>query len=121
MSRLGWQREWTRCAVPSETAVRPHDSREAPWRSVPGGICHERAPLVLGIPRSGVPVAFEVARALRAPLDVFLLGKLGVPDHEELVFGAIASGAVRVLDRRCRSRGRWRNPGSATGRATERQ
>ncbi len=55
--------------------------------------------IVLGIPRGGVPVAFEVARALRAPLDVFLLRKLGLPGHEELAFGAIASGGVRVLDR----------------------
>jgi putative phosphoribosyl transferase len=55
--------------------------------------------VVLGIPRGGVPVAFEVAEALRAPLDVFLLRKLGVPGHEELAFGAIASGGVRVLDR----------------------
>lgn len=55
--------------------------------------------IVLGIPRGGVPVAFEVATALRAPMDVFLLRKLGVPGHEELAFGAVASGGVRVLDR----------------------
>lgn len=55
--------------------------------------------VVLGIPRGGVPVAFEVAEALHAPLDVFLLRKLGVPGHEELAFGAIATGGVRVLDR----------------------
>jgi putative phosphoribosyl transferase len=55
--------------------------------------------LVLGIPRGGVPVAFAVAKALHAPLDVLLLRKLGVPGHEELAFGAIASGGVRVLDR----------------------
>jgi len=55
--------------------------------------------VVLGIPRGGVPVAFEVARALRAPLDVFLLRKLGVPHQEELALGAIASGGVRVVDR----------------------
>jgi len=54
--------------------------------------------VVLGIPRGGIPVAFEVARALRAPLDVFLLRKLGVPGQEELAFGAIASGGVLVLD-----------------------
>lgn len=53
---------------------------------------------VLGLPRGGVPVAFEVARALRAPLDVFLVRKLGVPGHEELALGAIASGGVRVLN-----------------------
>lgn len=55
--------------------------------------------IVLGIPRGGVPVAFEVARALGVPLDVFVLRKLGVPEHEELAFGAIASEGVRVLDR----------------------
>ena len=55
--------------------------------------------IVLGIPRGGIPVAFEVAEALHAPLDVFLLRKLGVPGHEEFAFGAIASGGVRVLDR----------------------
>lgn len=56
--------------------------------------------VVLGIPRGGVPVAAEVAARLSAPLDVFLLRKLGVPGYEELAFGAIASGGVRVLDRR---------------------
>jgi putative phosphoribosyl transferase len=55
--------------------------------------------IVLGAPRGGVPVAFEVATALRAPLDVFVLRKLGVPGREELAFGAIASGGVRILDR----------------------
>ncbi len=54
--------------------------------------------VVLGLPRGGVPVAFEVARALGAPLDVFLVRKLGVPGHEELAMGAIASGGVRVLN-----------------------
>jgi len=55
--------------------------------------------LVLALPRGGVPVAFEVARELGAPLDVFLVRKLGVPGHEELAMGAIASGGVRVLNR----------------------
>jgi predicted phosphoribosyltransferase len=55
--------------------------------------------LVLAIPRGGVPVAYTVAQALHAPLDVLLLRKLGVPGQEELAFGAIASGGVRVLDR----------------------
>jgi predicted phosphoribosyltransferase len=48
--------------------------------------------IVLGLPRGGVPVAYEVARALNAPLDVFLVRKLGVPGHEELAMGAIATG-----------------------------
>ena len=54
--------------------------------------------LVLALPRGGVPVAFEVARALRASLDVFLVRKLGVPGQEELAMGAIATGGVRVLN-----------------------
>jgi len=53
---------------------------------------------VLGIPRGGIPVAFEIAEALGAQLDVFVARKLGVPGQEELAFGAIASGGVRVLD-----------------------
>jgi putative phosphoribosyl transferase len=53
---------------------------------------------VLALPRGGVPVAFEVAKALGLPLDVFLVRKLGVPGHEELAMGAIASGGARVLD-----------------------
>lgn len=54
--------------------------------------------LVLALPRGGVPVAYEVARAIRAPLDVFTVRKLGVPGHEELAMGAIASGGVTVLN-----------------------
>lgn len=55
--------------------------------------------IVLGVPRGGVPIAFEVARVLNLPLDVFVLRKLGVPGHEEFAFGAIGSGGVRVLDK----------------------
>lgn len=54
--------------------------------------------VVLALPRGGVPVAFEVAQVLNAPLDVFLVRKLGVPGHEELALGAIAAGGVRVLN-----------------------
>src|SRR5215470_10790561 len=54
--------------------------------------------LVLALPRGGVPVAYEVARALRAPLDVFVVRKLGVPGREELAMGALATGGVRVLN-----------------------
>ena len=54
--------------------------------------------LVLGLPRGGVPVAFEVAQGLNVPLDVFVVRKLGVPQQEELAMGAIASGGVRVLN-----------------------
>jgi putative phosphoribosyl transferase len=54
--------------------------------------------IVLGLPRGGVPVAFEVAKALKAPLDIFLVRKLGAPGQEELAMGAIAPGGVRVLN-----------------------
>lgn len=54
--------------------------------------------VVLGLPRGGVPVAYEVAQALRVPMDVFLVRKLGVPGHSELAMGAIASGGLRVLN-----------------------
>ena len=54
--------------------------------------------VVLALPRGGVPVGFEIAQALGAPLDVFLVRKLGVPGHEELAMGAIASGDARFLD-----------------------
>lgn len=54
--------------------------------------------IVLGLPRGGVPVAAEVARALGAPLDIFIVRKLGVPGHRELAMGAIASGGIRVLN-----------------------
>jgi putative phosphoribosyl transferase len=59
---------------------------------------HRADVLVLALPRGGVPVAFPVAEALHAPLDVFLVRKLGVPGHEELAMGAIATGGVRVLN-----------------------
>jgi putative phosphoribosyl transferase len=54
--------------------------------------------VVLALPRGGVPVGYEVAKALNAPLDVFVVRKLGVPGHKELAMGAIASGGVRVLN-----------------------
>jgi putative phosphoribosyl transferase len=59
---------------------------------------NRRNVLVLGLPRGGVPVAYEAARALHAPLDVFMVRKLGLPGHEELAMGAIASGGVRVIN-----------------------
>src|SRR5882672_8646553 len=55
--------------------------------------------IVLALPRGGVPVAYEVAQALHAPLDVFVVRKLGVPGQEELAMGAVATGGVRVLNR----------------------
>jgi putative phosphoribosyl transferase len=54
--------------------------------------------VVLGLPRGGVPVAYQVARTLHVPLDVFVVRKLGVPEHRELAMGAIATGGVRVLN-----------------------
>lgn len=54
--------------------------------------------VVLALPRGGVPVGFEIARALHAPLDIFLVRKLGAPHYEELAMGAIASGGTRVLN-----------------------
>src|SRR5439155_23525228 len=54
--------------------------------------------IVLALPRGGVPVAYEVSKALHVPLDVFIVRKLGVPGHEELAMGAIASGGVRVMN-----------------------
>src|SRR3954469_25825627 len=54
--------------------------------------------VVLALPRGGVPVAYEIAQALGAPLDVFVVRKLGAPGQEELGMGAIAAGGVRVLD-----------------------
>src|SRR5216684_5261841 len=59
---------------------------------------HRQDVLVLALPRGGVPVGYEVARTLHAPLDVFLVRKLGVPGQEELAMGAIATGGVRVLN-----------------------
>jgi predicted phosphoribosyltransferase len=61
---------------------------------------HRPDVIVLGLPRGGMPVAAEVARALGVPFDVFLVRKLGVPGHEELAFGAIAQGGVQVLNDR---------------------
>jgi putative phosphoribosyl transferase len=55
--------------------------------------------IVLALPRGGVPVAFEIARTLGAPLDVFMVRKLGLPGHEELAMGAIATGGVMILNR----------------------
>ena len=60
---------------------------------------HRPDVLVLALPRGGVPVAFEVAKLLDAPMDVFLVRKLGVPGHEELAMGAVASGGIRTLNR----------------------
>jgi predicted phosphoribosyltransferase len=65
-----------------------------------GKYANRRDVIVFGLPRGGVPVAYEVAKALGAPLDVFVVRKLGFPMHPELAMGAIASGGVRVVDDR---------------------
>lgn len=63
-----------------------------------GAYARRKDVLVLGIPRGGVPVAFQVAAELEAPLDVFVVRKLGVPGYEELAFGAIATEGIRIVD-----------------------
>src|SRR5262249_54353869 len=63
-----------------------------------GSYHRDSSVVVLRLPRGGIPVAFEIAIALHAPLDVFVVRKLGVPGHRELAMGAIASGGVRVLN-----------------------
>lgn len=75
--------------------------------------------LVLALPRGGVPVGFEIAQALHADLDVFLVRKLGVPGHEELAMGAIASGGTRVLNHALIEQ--LRIPDAAVDQVTERE
>lgn len=78
----------------------PYRDRRDAGRVLAGALAHYRGRaglLVLALPRGGVAVGFEVARALDAPLDVFIVRKLGYPGHEEYAMGAIASGGVRVM------------------------
>ena len=77
------------------------DRREAGRLLAEGLLAYAGRPdvIVLALPRGGVPIGYEVARTLQAPLDVFLVRKLGIPGHPELAMGAIASGGVRVLNR----------------------
>ncbi|MGN6724672.1 MAG: phosphoribosyltransferase [Tepidisphaeraceae bacterium] len=80
-----------------------YTDRHQAGRSLAAELLHyrqQRDVVVLGLPRGGVPVAFEVARALAAPLDILIVRKLGVPWQTELAMGAIASGNVRVLNER---------------------
>jgi putative phosphoribosyl transferase len=76
------------------------DRSDAGRRLAPALVGHagRGTAVVLGLPRGGVPVAAQVARALELPLDVYVVRKLGVPGHQELAMGAIASGGVRVLN-----------------------
>src|SRR5438477_3750213 len=80
--------------------MRFHDRADAGWKlaSRLTSFANRHDVVILALPRGGVPVAYEVAQALRAPLDVFLVRKLGVPGHPELAMGAIATGGVRVLN-----------------------
>jgi len=81
--------------------VRRFQDRTAAGRLLAKKLSHyadRKDVLILGMARGGVPVAFEVATLLRAPLDVFIVRKLGVPGREELAMGAIASGGIRVLN-----------------------
>lgn len=80
--------------------VHFHDRHEAGQRlAAPlAGYAGNTDVLILGLPRGGVPVAYEIARAFRVPLDVLIIRKLGLPSQPELAMGAIASGGVRVLN-----------------------
>jgi predicted phosphoribosyltransferase len=80
---------------------QPYDDRRHAGAVLAGRLEHlknRHDVIVLALPRGGVPVAYEVARAIDAPLDIFVVRKLGVPGHSELAMGAIASGGVRVLN-----------------------
>lgn len=79
-------------------ADRRHAGRVLAQAAAEAGYAHQPTLLVLALPRGGVPVAAEVAKALRAPLDVLVVRKLGVPGHEEAAMGAIASGGLRWLN-----------------------
>src|SRR5918996_1129059 len=84
----------------SSWSHRPFADRREAGRELAGKLQKYRGrhdTVVLALPRGGVPVAFEIAEALDAPLDIFLVRKLGMPGHRELAMGAIASGGVRVL------------------------
>jgi predicted phosphoribosyltransferase len=89
-----------RTAVNPRDPLRYRDRREAGHALADrlGEFAGHDDVVVLGLPRGGIPVAYEVATALAAPLDVFVVRKLGMPGHPELAMGAIASGGGRVLD-----------------------
>src|SRR5210317_1915581 len=79
---------------------RVFEDRRAAGRALVPDVqrCDLDDPIILGLPRGGVPLAYEIAVALRAPLDTIVVRKLGVPSQPELAFGAIASGGVRVIN-----------------------
>jgi len=85
-----------------EACIRLFGDRREAGRVLANYVCSavkQGEPLVLALPRGGVPVGAEVAEALHAPLDVFVVRKLGTPDQEELGFGAVATGGTRILNR----------------------
>src|SRR6186997_1328821 len=85
----------------SQTMTRPFRDRVDAGRALAAYLRKYAARpdvVVLALPRGGVPVGYEVARALGVPLDVFIVRKLGVPGHEEYAMGAVASGGVRVMN-----------------------
>ncbi len=87
--------------MPIPVGLRRFADRRAAGKALAWSLSHyaERPGLqILALPRGGVPVAYEVAKALSAPLDVLLVRKLGVPGQVELAMGAIAEGGVRVLN-----------------------
>jgi putative phosphoribosyl transferase len=87
--------------MPEEALVQKFENRAEAGRFLAGKLSDSAGRddvAVLALPRGGVPVAFEVAQALNAPLDVFVVRKLGLPGREELAMGAIASGGIRVLN-----------------------
>ncbi len=102
MTSLGTSRSSpTSCAGGSPSGERFRDRSDA-GQALAGRLAKyagDSSVIVFGLPRGGVPVAYEVARSLGAPLDVFLVRKLGVPGHRELAMGAIASGGVQVVNR----------------------
>src|SRR5438874_705168 len=85
----------------NSTGIRPFADRREAGRELAARLQTYRGRpgvIVLALPRGGVPVAFEIAEALDAPLDIFVVRKLGLPGHPELAIGAIASGGARVLN-----------------------
>jgi putative phosphoribosyl transferase len=98
---MGMRRRLRESAEGTSALSIPFQNRVDAGRQLAARLaCYAKEPdvVILALPRGGVPVAFEVARKLNAPLDVFLVRKLGVPGHEELAMGAIASGGLRVLN-----------------------
>ena len=90
-------------AFPESSGAAPYRDRHDAGRALAGLVAPHvagRDAIVLALPRGGVPVAYEVARALGLPLDVLVVRKLGVPGQEEFAMGAVATGGVQVLDRR---------------------